>query len=332
MTRLHDAVLEREWLPVASSEEINGTPKQVLVLGEQVALFRLDGQVHAFRDLCIHRGTALSLGRVEEGTLVCPYHGWRYDMSGQCVRIPAQPPEQSIPTKAKATVYAAAEAYGLVWVNLSGEHMSGEGASPLAPFPEAGDASFHSILCGPYEVDAEAPRVIENFLDVSHLMWVHEGLLGEPSHAEIPDYHVHDRNACLETDPIDILQPDPDGRGKVVTNRYVYSILRPMCVRFRKTDPDTSEVFSMLLATLPVSERRTKAFIVLSRNYGFDLVDNQFRQFQDKVFSQDESILLSQRPEELPLDLQVELHLKSDRLAIAYRQYLEQTGVTIGVA
>jgi vanillate O-demethylase monooxygenase subunit len=327
MTRLHDAVLEREWLPVAASQEIDGTPKQVLVLGEQVALFRLDGQVHAFRDLCIHRGTALSLGRLEEGMLVCPYHGWRYDMSGQCVRIPAQPPEQTIPTKAKATVYAVKEAYGLVWVNLSAED-----ANPLAPFPEASDDSFHSILCGPYEVSAEAPRVIENFLDVSHLMWVHEGLLGEPSHAEIPDYHVHDRGACLETDPIDILQPDPDGRGKVVTNRYVYSILRPMCVRFRKTDPDTSEVFSMLMAALPVSERRTKAFIVLSRNYGFDLVDDQFRQFQDKVFSQDESILISQRPEELPLDLQVELHLKSDRLAIAYRQYLEQAGVIVGVA
>ncbi|MEM6430903.1 MAG: aromatic ring-hydroxylating dioxygenase subunit alpha [Deinococcota bacterium] len=327
MTRLHDAVLEREWLPVAACAEIDTTPKQVMVMGEQVALFRLDGQIHAFRDLCIHRGTALSLGRIEEGTLVCPYHGWRYDMSGQCVRIPAQPPEQSIPTKAKATVYAAKEAHGLVWVNLFAEDPS-----PLAPFPEASDDSFHSILCGPYEVGAEAPRVIENFLDVSHLMWVHEGLLGEPSHAEIPDYRVHNQGACLETDPIDILQPDPDGRGKVVTNRYVYSILRPMCVRFRKTDPETSEVFSMLLATLPVSERRTKAFIVLSRNYGFDLVDDQFRQFQDKVFSQDESILVSQRPEELPLDLQVELHLKSDRLAIAYRQYLEQAGVTVGVA
>ena len=324
---LSDPVLEQEWLPVAFSRDVTETPQQVMVLGEQVAIFRYKGKVHAFRDLCIHRGTALSLGRIEEGTLVCPYHGWRYAMNGQCVRIPAQPPEQSIPTKAKATVYGAKEAYGLVWVCLAGDSDT-----PLAPFPEAEDANFHSVLCGAYEVGAEAPRVIENFLDVSHLMWVHEGLLGEPSHAEIPDYRVHDLGTHFETDPIAIFQPDPDGRGKVINNHYVYSILRPMCVRFRKSDPDTDEVFSMLMATVPVAERRTKAFIVLSRNYGFDLPDEQFMAFQDKVFSQDESILLSQRPEELPLDLQVELHLKSDRLAIAYRQYLESLGVVIGVA
>ena len=62
-------------------------------------LVRLDGEVRAFRDLCVHQGTALSLGWVEDGCLVCPYHGWTYDTDGQCGRIPASH-GTNIPAKA----------------------------------------------------------------------------------------------------------------------------------------------------------------------------------------------------------------------------------------
>ena len=116
---VYDPVLSHEWLVVAMSDEI-GTqqPHKVTVLGEDIVLWRSETGIHAFRDLCIHRGTALSLGRVEDGNLVCPYHGWQYEGSGQCVRIPAQP-DLPIPTKARAHSYACQERYGLVWLALN---------------------------------------------------------------------------------------------------------------------------------------------------------------------------------------------------------------------
>ena len=320
----HDPALENEWLVAAISHEVGAEPFKVRVLGEDVVLWRSLSGLRAFKDLCIHRGTALSLGRVEDGELVCAYHGWRFAESGQCVHIPAQP-DLKVPIKAKAVTYQVKEAYGLVWVCLG---------EPSGEVPEHREYSegFRTILCGPYKVEAEAPRVVENFLDVSHLMWVHEGLLGVPSHAQIPDYRVYERANTLVTDIIRIYQPDPDGRGKVVHNNYIYEVLRPLTVRFGKSDDTSDDVFAITLAVTPNGYRETTAYALLSRNYALETPDETFRTFQDDVFSQDERILASQRPEQLPLDLAEELHIKSDRLAIAYRKYLRELGVRVGVA
>ena len=156
--------------------------------------------------------------------------------------------------------------------------------------------------------------------------------MGSTSHAEIPEYRTHRRSERLITDPITVFQPDPDGRGRGVNNTYVYEVLRPLTARFTKTDDASDDVFTMLIHARPAAERRTSAYALLSRNYAHDTPDSVFTEFQDKIFAQDERILLSQRPEQLPLDLAAELHIKSDRLAIAYRQWLAELGVKVGVA
>lgn len=323
---VQDPVLAGQWMAVARVKDVSEVPVRAVVLGEAVVLWRSGGELQAFRDLCIHRGAALSLGRVEGGELVCPYHGWRYDRGGACTRIPAQPVGASVPTKARALTYACQERYGLVWVGLGAP----EAAVPA--FGEADDPDFHTLSVGPYVLQAEAPRIIENFLDVSHLMWVHEGLLGVPDYAEIPEHRVHRVGDTLQSDPIDIFQPDPDGRGRALTNRYVYEVLAPTTARFRKSDPATGEVFSMLLHATPAAAGETLVYGLLSRNYDLDASDESYVAFQDTLMAQDKRIIESQRPEKLPLDLQAELHLKSDRLAIAYRTYLNELGVARGTA
>jgi phenylpropionate dioxygenase-like ring-hydroxylating dioxygenase large terminal subunit len=324
IVRMKDDVLESQWLIAACSSDVKQKPVQTFIMGEQIVLWRSSSGIHAFKDLCIHRGTALSLGRVCNDALVCPYHAWEYSSTGQCIKIPAQPPEMTIPTKARTQVYHCKEQYGFVWVSFNTP------TSDVPRFDEMHDETFRTIICGPYTVPAEAPRIIENFLDVSHLMWVHEGFLGVPSHAQIPEHHVHEQDGKLVSDTIRIFQPDPDGRGKVLNNNYVYEIIAPMAVRFRKSDDSSDDIFSIMLYVTPSKERETFVYMLLSRNYGFDMDDQIFIDFQDKIFSQDLAILESQRPEELPLDLQQELHLKSDRLAIAYRQYLTKLGVKVG--
>jgi Phenylpropionate dioxygenase and related ring-hydroxylating dioxygenases, large terminal subunit len=103
------------WHPVAYADDVTEAPVAVRLLDEPLAIVRLKGEVVAFKDLCIHRGTALSLGTVRDGQLQCAYHGWRFDSSGSCVRIPSRP-EGSIPRKARVEKYACEEAAGLVWV------------------------------------------------------------------------------------------------------------------------------------------------------------------------------------------------------------------------
>jgi phenylpropionate dioxygenase-like ring-hydroxylating dioxygenase large terminal subunit len=70
----------------------------------------------------------------------------------------------------------------------------------------------------------------------------------------------------------------------------------------------------------------------MAMNYGHDLPEADLVAYQDTIFAQDRPIVESQRPELLPLDLQAELHLRSDRTAIAYRQWLKQLGLTFGTA
>ncbi len=93
------------WHPLCMSEDVVEQPRSFTLLDEQVVAFRDDKGIAAFKDLCIHRGTALSLGSVADGRLTCAYHGWEYDRSGACVHIPSLPKGSSIPRKARAIVY-----------------------------------------------------------------------------------------------------------------------------------------------------------------------------------------------------------------------------------
>ena len=98
-------MLERSmWHPVVAGDELASAPLAVRLLGDDVVLWRdATGAAHAFADRCPHRGTKLSLGRVVEGgtRLECPYHGWQFAVSGQCVSIPALPaftPQPALPS------------------------------------------------------------------------------------------------------------------------------------------------------------------------------------------------------------------------------------------
>ncbi len=325
---VQDPVLLAQWHPVMISEDVRDEPLSVEVLGEKVVIFRTSKGVHAFRDLCIHRGVPLSLGTVVNDEIVCPYHGWTYDACGVCTRIPALSKKQAIPSKAKAKAYHCTEAFGFVWVALM---------TPEKELPEIGDEKLDDlalarVLMGPYDVEAAGPRVIENFLDVSHLMFVHEGLLGDEQYPEINDYRVRDEEGILVTDEIDVYQPDPDGRGYPIISKYVYKVYSPLTVSLFKTNEESADFFKLFLLVLPVNEQKSTAFMIMERNYALEEDPQVFIDFQNTLLEQDKVIVENQKPELLPLDLQAELHLVCDRLSIAYRKLLKEKGVTFGTA
>jgi phenylpropionate dioxygenase-like ring-hydroxylating dioxygenase large terminal subunit len=256
--------------------------------------------------------------------LACPYHGWEYDTSGKCVRIPSAP-TQPPPPKAQATVFKAQDKYGLVWVCL------GEPRADIPEFPEWSDTTYRKVEAGPYTFRAQGPRIIENFLDVAHLSFVHSGLLGDPKRSEVADYEVVTTDDGIEARDIPGFQPDPDGTGWGGEVRYLYRVLSPLAAYFVKSQAD-SKKFAMINFVTPVDESESTAWAIMAINYAKETTDQQLRDFQDKITAQDIPIVESQRPELLPLDLQAELHLKSDRAAIAYRTWLKKIGLTYGTA
>ena len=88
----------------------------------------------------------------------------------------------------------------------------------------------------------------------------------------------------------------------------------------------------MIDIVTPVTETESVAWPMLSTNYDTGSSDDEFIKFQDVITAQDVPVVESQRPELLPLDLQAELHLRSDRTAIAYRQWLRKLGLRFGTA
>lgn len=320
---IQDPVLLNDWHVIAYAPDLpEGKPVAARLLDEDIVLWRVNGRTCAWRDLCVHRGTKLSLGKIEHDTLICPYHGWTYNEEGRCIRFPAHP-QQKPPASARATVYHVQEKYNWVWV------CPGTPANNIPEFPQWGQPAFRTVHCGPYTIQASGPRAIENFLDVTHFPFVHQGLLGDPAHAEMADYEVQTTATGVIAKDISVWQPDPDGTGHEGYETYTYQVFRPLTAYFVKSSGETH--FAMIFTITPVSERQSVAWMYVAMDYG-NLTDEQVRDFQDEIIKQDIPVVESQRPELLPLDLQAELHMRSDRTAIAYRKWLRELGVSFGTA
>ena len=330
-------ILRDYWHPVAFSEEVAERPVSVELLDQQVAICRLKGKVCAFHDLCIHRGTPISLGWVEGEHIVCAYHGWAYQTNGECVRIPSIPPGHSIPKKACLTTYLAQELYGLIWVCLSGSPRT-----PVPECPEFDDQSYQPFLMQKKTWKGSAARVMENFLDQSHFAWVHEGILGDRSHPIAPEMNLT-RNGeefvcSFENIPTPIA-PFP--------HLQTYHIYLPFCCHMQKAGSRAKVLF---VIGLPHSSHMSTRFLIGLRNYDLeqsDIADGPVFVLEEKVkgdienpvikeiiqsheivYEQDSIIVEHQRPEELPLDLTEELHVKTpDAAAIEYRKMLKEIGL-----
>jgi phenylpropionate dioxygenase-like ring-hydroxylating dioxygenase large terminal subunit len=321
---INDSVLTREWHPVAIAGHLQpGEVRPVSLLGEDLVLWRNAEGVHAWKDLCIHRGAQLSLGKVVKECLRCPYHGWTYDSDGACVKIPAHP-SQTPPPRAHAVTYACRESGGWIWVSLSEK----PGEIPL--FPDWGAPGARIFHYGPYAVKAGGPRIIENFLDLAHLSIAHEGILGDESHTEVERYDVNVTADGVTAKNVRIWQPDPDSSGQGQYVQYEYRVLRPLTAYLDKRVGQSR--FTMMISATPLTEITSQVWFVTSLAGADHVSDEAIVDWNNRIFMQDIPIVESQKPERLPLDLQAELHLNSDRTSIAYRQWLNQLGLTFGTA
>jgi 5,5'-dehydrodivanillate O-demethylase len=121
-------MLRRYWWPVGFSQEIGPKPVPVRILGEDLVLFRdASGQTGLLDRRCPHRGASLELGRVEADGIRCCYHGWKFDRSGHCLDMPAEPADTPLKDEVRQTAYRTQEAGGFVFAYLGPE------PAPLLP-------------------------------------------------------------------------------------------------------------------------------------------------------------------------------------------------------
>lgn len=321
------------WYPVAAERDVGGSaPIAARIVDRAIALWRdADGAVHAVDDRCPHRGTRLSLGQVVlrdgQSRLECPYHGWQFAADGRCRFVPALPGFEPPPSH-RVGVHGVRLAHGLLWARLGGtpgEETDDDGVFAL---PDVGDVPPRVIVCGPYDVQTSAPRVVENFLDMSHFAFVHEGLLGDRGEPGVPAYDVAiDARGAPSVDRHLAFQPRAAAmREAGAWIRYRYRVLTPYAALLHKTASDQGDpADAIALWTCPLSQESTRVWMTLfTADTGSD--EHALVDFQDRIFAQDLPILESQRPKRLPL-VGGELHSAADRLSAAYRRYLVACGV-----
>ncbi len=313
------------WWPVALEGDAADGPVPLTLLGQALVLWRdATGTPVLMADRCPHRGAALSLGRVVGGNLQCGYHGWRFDGSGRCVGIPAQPGFEP-PAAHAACRHGAVEAHGLIWADLGG--------ASHAPPPLQGLAD-RRLVYGPFDVATSAPRAVENFLDTSHFAFVHEGWLGSAAHPEVPAY---DLSATADGRPVveHYRAWQPRASASATGGAWVdyrYEVLGPFSALLTKQSDGggpADTVDSYVIWACPTAPDACRLWFA---QYTSDEVTpaDTLRDFQIAIFAQDRPVLESQRPRCLPLS-GGEAMAAADRLSAAYRRYLRERGITYGV-
>lgn len=315
------AVLARCWHPVAATVAVTAaTPFAARLLDQDLVLYRTTAGLTVAADLCVHRGAPLSLGRMCDGSIACAYHGYRYDGTGRCTLVPAHP-EAPIPGRLALRVFPAVERYGLVWVSLD------PAAKPdqVPDFPEHDDPAYQIIPVPPFDWTASAGRQIESFCDVAHFTFVHPTTFAA-NDPVVPRYEVAPTPAAVRAEFISQVGNVSDTAAAARKWRRLYHIHLPFTVHLAIDFPTDGRLV-VFNTSCPVSARRTRVFAVAARDFDRDEPVADLIAFQQRVYAEDQAIVERQNPEDLPVDLGEEVHVKADRTSVEYRRQLARLGL-----
>ena len=159
---------------------------------------------------------------------------------------------------------------------------------------------------------------------------MHSGLLGDRSRALAPDWHLELREGGLHYEADIDLGSTAAGSSGIAhpsVTRHIYDVTLPFTARLGRLT-ETGQHFLLTFICSPHSAREGGRYMFISRNYGLDEPDERFCAQTPIIHEQDRRVVEAQRPEELPLDLSAELHLRGpDGAAVEYRRMLRELGL-----
>ncbi len=162
------------WMPALLAEELpedDCPPVRVKLLSERLIAFRdSEGRYGLIDEFCAHRGVSLWFGRNEEGGLRCSYHGWKYDVTGQCIEVPSEPVESGFCAKIKLAGYPLVRVGDVLWT-----HMGDPEQRPPLPEWEFARVPVEQTFTSKRWQESNWLQALEGGIDSSHVSWLHSG-------------------------------------------------------------------------------------------------------------------------------------------------------------
>jgi nitrite reductase/ring-hydroxylating ferredoxin subunit len=192
---LMGGLFRRYWLPALLSSEIarpDGPPVRVKLLGESLVCFRdSNGKIGLIDEFCAHRGVSLWFGRNEDCGLRCPYHGWKYDVTGQCVDLPSEGNAGPMRSRMRLKSYPCLELGGAVWTYMGPPELQ-----PAPPAVEWANVPPARRFVSKRLQESNWLQAMEGGIDSSHVSFLHGAALSRDplfKGSRGNQYNLHDR-------------------------------------------------------------------------------------------------------------------------------------------
>ena len=164
------------WIPVLLAEELagaDGPPVRVKLLSERLIAFRdSQGRYGLMDEFCAHRGASLWFGRNEENGLRCTYHGWKYDVTGQCVEVPSEPEDSNFCENVQLRSYPLVKVGAVLWT-----YMGDPASQPPVPEFEWVHVPPEQTYTSKRWQESNWLQALEGGIDSSHVSFLHSGAL-----------------------------------------------------------------------------------------------------------------------------------------------------------
>ena len=317
------------WYVACRSEDLGSErPLKVRMLGHQFALWRdASGRAHCAANTCPHRGGALGDGRLHDGCLECPYHGWTFDPTGDCGAIPSLGKDARIPERTRIDVYPVTERYGLVHVFLG--DLDEADRPPVMPVPEHDNPAWRGqLLVMDWSIDYK--RSVENTLDCAHNEFVHptHGFMGRNDDYKVAPLTLQDGPwgtgfmVPMYTPPLpDREMHDASGRHREGWAEGGSGNIGPNATWTHIHISPQAHFHNYTFHT-PLDERTDRIFLLIYRNFMLDAKhDPDFEKSGWRVAGQDKVVLEAMTPFFTPPHQRHEFLTPSDLPVARYREF-----------
>lgn len=300
------------WTPVELSRNLKKSPMQVTVAGEKVALFRdASGAPAALIDRCPHRGVKLSLGKIKDGTIECPFHGWRFAGDGRNCHVPWNPDAKL--ARLGAVPVPVRERGGLLWLYTA----PGVEAPHEPDVPEVLEHSGVVVTACALPWKTHWTRAMENMLDSPHLPYVHRGTIGRGMAARMrPDSRAHQELVPSDRGFELYFSMDDGERSRI-------DWLRPNGMELHILEKPGA-LLRMHAWCIPTSAGRTSMLIAAAQDFGWLnplLFLGDF--YNGRILREDKAVVESSGPEPVPSPSE-EVNVPTDRPTLYFRRWYHE--------